>query len=143
MGLMPAAIRATAIHGAKSSSLKRRTRTGSAVDRMPELAWPGITGDGAAATSLQLNGPSGIAIDAQGNFFISDNESTYPQSRGDGIGDPHRRWYRNLWFWDGRSGDIGDAQESGPIAVDGAGNIYFIDNGQCSGVRKDFFTCGR
>jgi hypothetical protein len=33
---------------------------------------PGFTGDGAAATSAELGGPSGVAVDAQGNVYIAD-----------------------------------------------------------------------
>lgn len=33
---------------------------------------PGYSGDGDAATSAQLRGPAGVAVDASGNFYIAD-----------------------------------------------------------------------
>ena len=32
----------------------------------------GFTGDGVLATDAELSGPSGLAIDSNGNFFVSD-----------------------------------------------------------------------
>ena len=36
-------------------------------------AGPGYSGDGGAAGSAQLNGPTGVAFDSSGNFYIADS----------------------------------------------------------------------
>ena len=35
----------------------------------------GYTGDGAAATSAELNRPAGVVVDASGNIFIADSSN--------------------------------------------------------------------
>jgi len=90
----------------------------------------GYSGDGAAATSAEINGPSGVALDSSGNIYISDGAdqvirkvtvSTGNISTIAGTGTS------------GYSGDGGPAiyaqiNNSGGLTVDPAGNIYFADS---------------
>jgi uncharacterized protein (TIGR03437 family) len=90
---------------------------------------PGYTGDGAAAISAQLAHPLALAIDAQGDYFISDSGNSVIRevvaATGNivtvaGTGTP------------GFSGDGGPATSAQfsvahSIAVDGAGNLYIAD----------------
>jgi large repetitive protein len=105
------------------------------------VAWLYRT-DGVAATSAPIFLPTGVVVDAAGNLYISDSAnnrlrrvdaktgliSTYA-----GNGSP------------GYSGDNGlatQAQISAPaaLALDGAGNLYFVDSGNHAVRRVDAFS---
>ena len=93
-------------------------------------------GDGGRATSAQLRGPNWVAVDGQGNVYISDffnsrvrkvnTAGTITTFAGTGI--------------TGYSGDGGPATSAGlvgpqGVAVDGQGNVYIVD-GNGDRVRK-------
>ena len=96
----------------------------------------GNSGDGSAATSAQLNGPQGLAVDASGNLFIADtlNAKVRKVSTSGVI---------TTVAGSGTAGYGGDgsaaasAQLNLPIgvAVDSSGNLYIADFGN-SRVRK-------
>jgi len=89
----------------------------------------GFSGDGGAATSAQLNGPQGVALDASGNLYIADSSNhrvrmvaangTITTVAGTGVA--------------GFSGDGGaatSAQLNSPqgVALDASGNLYIADS---------------
>jgi pimeloyl-ACP methyl ester carboxylesterase len=89
----------------------------------------GYSGDGAAATSAELNYPGGVAVDAQGNIYIADTDNSRVRMVSPngiittvaGNGTP------------GYSGDNGiatSAELNWPygVAVDASGNIYIADD---------------
>lgn len=93
---------------------------------------PGYTGDGAAATTAELNEPGGVAVDSQGNIYISDSGnmvirminpqgviSTIAGNNADGGG------------YTGDGGPATNAQLYAPagIAVDSMDNLYIADEG--------------
>ena len=101
----------------------------------------GNSGDGAAATSALLNGPSAIAVDSAGNVYISDGGNNRVQEIASTT---HTQWGISMTAGDiytvagdsgGSSGDSGDAGTAtsallnGPsgITVDAAGNLYLAD----------------
>jgi trimeric autotransporter adhesin len=47
---------------------------------------PGFSGDGGAATSAQLNEPSGIAVDSAGNLYNSDANTSVVRKVSAGTG---------------------------------------------------------
>ena len=102
----------------------------------------GFTGDGGIATSAKTSGPSGIAVDASGNLYISDTNNhairMLPVSSGTYFGISmtanHLYTIAGTLGSTGSSGDHGlatSALMTSPqgITVDGAGNIYFGDGG--------------
>jgi hypothetical protein len=90
----------------------------------------GYSGDGGAATSAELNEPTSVAVDGEGNLFINDlrNRRIREMSAGTGI--------ITTVAGDGTAGYSGDggpatsAELYSPegVAVDAAGDIYINDS---------------
>jgi sugar lactone lactonase YvrE len=88
----------------------------------------GYSGDGSAATSAQLNEPTGLAIDAAGNVYINDfNNNRVRKINTSGI--------ISTVAGNGTAGFSGDgglatsAQLNGPgtVGIDALGNLYIAD----------------
>jgi len=107
----------------------RKIDTNGVITTVAGNGTKGFDGDGGAATSAQLSNPRGVAIDSQGNLYISDtgndrirkvdNSGNISTFAGTGSG--------------GYSGDGGaatSAQINFPyqITVDASYNIYFAEN---------------
>ena len=96
----------------------------------------GFAGDGGPATSAQLNSPSGLAVDSQGNLYIADtgnsrirmigSDGTMRTIAGNGMAD-----------FDGDGGPALSAAFNTPmgLAVDAAGNLFISDFGN-NRIRK-------
>ena len=88
----------------------------------------GFGGDGGAATAALLNSPTGIAVDAIGNLYISDGSNNR-------IREVHTTGIINTIAGNGTAGYSGDggaaisAEISNPYSavLDPAGNFYFAD----------------
>ncbi len=90
---------------------------------------PGYSGDGAAATSAEINGPNGAALDSSGNIYISDTQNRRIRVVNAGTG------YISTLAGSGTEGATGNggpaisAELDDPkqITVDGLGNVYLAD----------------
>ncbi len=101
----------------------------------------GTSGDGGAATSALLDGPSGVAVDAAGDLYIADQENNRIQEIAAATG---TQWGISMTANDiytiagsssgtsGHSGDAGAATSAllnlpRNVAFDGLGNLYISD----------------
>ena len=96
----------------------------------------GYSGDGGPATSASLNAPAGVAVDASGDIFISDDTNNRirkvnPSGVITTVAGTGSAGYS------GDGGPATSAQLRGPtdVVVDSAGNLYVADAGN-SRVRK-------
>jgi PKD repeat protein/biopolymer transport protein ExbD len=110
----------------------------SGADTITTIAGTGVAGsagDGGQATSAQLNRPRGIAIDAQGNVYIADENANRVRKLSGGIISTVAGTGTAGFSGDG--GQATSAQLKGPIgvAVDAQGNLYIGDLGN-QRVRK-------
>jgi uncharacterized protein (TIGR03437 family) len=98
-------------------------------------AMPGYSGDNGPATSAQLNGPSGVAVDAAGNLYIADAGNNRIRKVSNGVITTVAG--SGTAGYSGDNGPAADAQlnQPGGIAVDGAGNLYIADSGN-NRIRK-------
>lgn len=107
-----------------------RKVSGGSITTYAGTGFAGFSGDGGLAAAAQLNGPTGVAIDAAGNLYIADTKNSAVRKvapngvistvAGNGPA--------------GYSGDGGPATSAaldGPqgLAVDAAGNLYIADSG--------------
>jgi hypothetical protein len=92
----------------------------------------GYSGDGGAATSAELNYPSGVALDTAGNLFIGDSGNNLIR-RVDATSGLITT-VAGIWWNNGYIGDGGVATSAGlnwpvGVALDAAGDLYIADFG--------------
>jgi uncharacterized protein (TIGR03437 family) len=103
----------------------------------------GYSGDNGAATSAQLNGPYGVAVDAAGNLYIADTTNSRISKVSNGV--------ITTVAGTGVCGVPGDNGDNGPatsaplcypygVAVDTAGNLYIADGNRISKVSNGIIT---
>ena len=88
---------------------------------------PGFAGDGASATSAELNGPWGVAVDSAGNLYIADLGNN--RIRKVSGGEITTVAGNGTAGYSGDGGAAANAELNGPsaIAPDSAGNFYIAD----------------
>jgi DNA-binding beta-propeller fold protein YncE len=111
-------------------------RTG-AISTVAGTAAPGSGGDGGPATKAGLYGPSGVAVDREGNLFISEAFSRRIRRVDAVTGIITTVAGTGARGFGGNGGPAVDAElnEPGSLVGDPAGNLYFIElYGRC--IRK-------
>jgi DNA-binding beta-propeller fold protein YncE len=77
----------------------------------------------------QFTEPSGIAVDAQGNVYVTDNRENYRVEKFDSDG-------KFLGKWGNWGSDNGQFEYPFRIAIDSQGNIYVTDDGDNDSIQK-------
>ena len=89
----------------------------------------GFSGDGAAATSAQLNNPAAIAVDGSGNIFIADQYNQRIRKITASTGNISTIAGTGTYSYSGDGGAATSATFQNPtgIELDASGNIYIAD----------------
>jgi autotransporter-associated beta strand protein len=90
----------------------------------------GYSGDGNAATSAQLNAPTGVAVDGSGDFFIADSGNSVIREVNPTSHQINTIAGTGIWGYSGNGGPPAAADLSDPtsVAVDGAGDLFIADS---------------
>ena len=108
-----------------------RVVSGGTISTLAGTGTPGFSGDGKAATSAQLTGPGGVAVDSSGNVYIADTGNHVIRKITSG---------GTISTFAGSGGNAGFGGDTGPatsallfspigLAVDKSGNVYIADSG--------------
>jgi uncharacterized protein (TIGR03437 family) len=122
---------------ADSANHRIRKISGGTISTVAGTGTAGFAGDKAAATSANLNTPSGVALDSSGNLYIADslnnvirkvtggNITTVAGDNTQSAGDQG----------DGGLANVAVLNNPTGVLVDPAGNYYIVDNGN-NRIRK-------
>lgn len=90
---------------------------------------PGYSGDGGAAASAQLNGPTSVFVDRAGNIFIADSDNNVVREISAASGLIETVAGNGTWGYSGDGGAATSAQLMYPTAlfVDSSGDIFIAD----------------
>ena len=96
----------------------------------------GYSGDGSAATNAELNAPSGVAVNQNGNLFIAD-ESNNRIRVVETNGIIHTVAGSSATFYSGDGSAATNAELYAPsgVAIDAIGNLFIADSGN-GAIRK-------
>jgi sugar lactone lactonase YvrE len=116
--------------GDTSNNRIRKVDTVGTITTVAGTGTFGFGGDGGPATSAQLGGPFGVAVDPAGNLFIADHDNNRIR-KVDPAGTITTVAGTGAAGFSGDGGPATSAQLSAPsgVAVDPAGNLFIADAG--------------
>ena len=124
-----------------NNTVIRKVATNGTISTVAGNGITGYSGDGGAATSAELNGLIGVAVDGGGNLYIADpGNNRIRKVSTNGIITPVAGNGYNAGIGGGYSGDGGAATSAAlyypqSVYVDGSGNLYIADAGN-NRIRK-------
>ena len=106
----------------------RKVDTSGTITTVAGTGEEGFSGDGGPATSAQLFGPRGVALDGAGNLYIADTGNIRIR-KVDTAGTITTVAGTGVFGFSGDGGPATSAQLNGDrgIALDGAGNLYIAE----------------
>jgi len=113
---------------ADTANARVRKISGGTITTVAGSGTQGYSGDGAAATSAQLNTPVGLAVDKSGNVYIADVDDSVVRKVSTG-GTITTVAGNGSQGYSGDTGPAASAMLNGPegVAVDASGNLYISD----------------
>ena len=114
---------------ADSVNQKVRKISGGTITTVAGNGTGGYSGDGAAATSAELLGPSAVAVDSAGNIYIADSANHVVREVTTN-GNISTFAGTNTGGYAGDGGPANQAELDFPtgVAVDGSGNVFIADS---------------
>ncbi len=109
----------------------RKVSPGGTITTIAGTGTRGVSGDGGAAASAQLNHPAAVAVDGQGNVYIADTENSRVRKVSAGmITTIAGTGKAGIFGFSGDGGPATTAQLSYPeaVAVDMRGSVYIGDS---------------
>jgi uncharacterized protein (TIGR03437 family) len=89
---------------------------------------PGFSGDNGPATSAQLYGSTGVAVDAAGNLYIADTANQRVRKVSNGVITTIAGNGLTGFSGDGGPALVGELNNPTGVVVDSAGNVYVADS---------------
>ncbi|HTK73914.1 MAG TPA: IPT/TIG domain-containing protein [Gemmataceae bacterium] len=108
----------------------RRIAPDGVVTTVAGNALPGFSGDGGPATSAELNRPTGVAVDSNGNIYIADSGNNRVRMVfASGIIGTLAGNGNTALFGDGGNSALAALNRPQGVAVDSSGAVYIADTG--------------
>lgn len=132
------------LYVADTSNQRVRVVSGGQVSTFAGNGTAGYSGDAAAATSAEIDNPVGVAVDAQGNVYISDTSNSVVRKVSPagtittfaGSVDS-----QGAYSGDGGPANVAGLNQPEGLALDSSGNLYIADTGN-NVIRKVTVSTG-
>ena len=122
--------------GDRDNNRIRKINTSGIISTYAGNGTAGYSGDGVAATTVQLNSPAGISIDGSGNLFIADyNNSRIRKVNTSGIITTVAGTGTAGFSGDGTAATTAQISNPNSVFADGSGNLFIAD-GANNRIRK-------